>query len=325
MTMPMKKAPPFNLPATSFLCFVSLALALGCSPSSGQKNHISTSEVNMTAQTARQKECVGRFSWQKLDSVAVTGRSQSIYRTNVEHILIPPGGIDAYWAARLSKIGPEAKIFSIEPGVKSSWSSRNVSFPNILTLEVVKPVQGGLIVADTEAQTGKESIAEGLMKDIINGFEPTIDYGFCIGGGAIMLEPSQYEEAGLVLTANSSTKIEVQFDTRTVTQPDTTTYSDLDEEESLIAAHGGKLTVLKNAERSAAGLSGKEIRISAESPGEEATVRFTWHYPGVAASSTQPAIDIVGSSPAKNQAELQSIWESMLTSLRAVPLPPNPK
>lgn len=284
-----------------------------------------STEATMSKATGAPRECVGRFSWLQSQPATVAGRSQSIYRTNISHLPVPPEGIDAFWAAKLAKLGAEHKGFSLAPQVMSSWSSRNPSFPAIRTLEVLKPVSGGILLADTEADAGKEEMTEGLMKDIINGFEPTTDYGFCIGGGAIMLEPSQFERAGLVLHLSAAPEVEIHFETRTVTEPDTTTYSDVDEEESLATAHGGKLVVLRNAERSVAGLTGKEIRISIASPKEQPLLRFTWHYPGIPGSSTNPAIDILAASPATDQAQLESAWESMLTSLRTVPLPANPK
>jgi len=87
-----------------------------------------------------------------------------------------------------------------------------------------------------------------------------------------------------------------------------------------IAAGGGTLTELREQQRTAAGLSGKEIWISFSEPGEKPSVRFTWHYPGVADTPTQPAIDIVGFGPVDKKPQLEAAWKTILTSLHAVPL-----
>ncbi len=274
----------------------------------------------MTKPTAEQIQCVGRFSFAVPEAMNVTGRSQSMYRTNVSSVSLPAGDIDAYWTGRLSEMGTVLRRFDLEPGVKSAWSARNPVYPKILTLETVKPVSGGLIAADREADAGKEDVAEALVRDIINAYVPASDRGFCIGSGAITLEPSQNEQARLTLESSASPEIELRFETQTVREPDTKTYSDVDEERSVASAHGGTLTVLRDQQRSAAGLQGKEIWISATVPGEKPLVRFSWHYPGVGASGAQPSINIVGSAPVEKKAQLETIWETVLTSVRVVPL-----
>lgn len=298
------------------------ALGAGCS-NSGKDRREPAPEASMSISNAGRVYCTGRFSFIAPEEMGETGRGQSMYRTNVKTIPVPPGGVEAYWKDRLARIGPvQPRRFEFQPDVRGAWYVRNATFPNILTLEMVKTVSGGLLVVDREADAGKEDLAETLVKDIVNAYVPAGDRGFCVGNGAITLEPSQNEQARLSLAPAASPDVEIRFATRTVREPDIKTYSDVDEEKELTSAHGGTLTVLLDRKRSAAGLSGKEIRISVAVPGDKPSLRFTWHYPGIGGSSTQPSITIVGSAPTGKQAQLEAIWETVATSLRAVPLSP---
>jgi len=274
--------------------------------------------------------CAGRFSFLAPEEMRETGRGHSIYRTNVSTALVAPGGAQAYWNQRLAKIraieppteGDLPRTFELQPGVSAVWYVENRSFPDILTLESMEPLGDYVLVVDREADKGKESLAETLVKEIVGSYAPSTDRGFCVGQGAITLEPSRNEEASVSFAHATANGIEVRFETQTVHAPDTTTYSNVEEEKDFASSAGGSLTVLREEPRSAAGLPGKEIRISAAFPDEEPMVRFTWHYPGVGRSGEQPAIDLVGSAPADRQALLEKIWETLLNSLRAVPLAP---
>jgi hypothetical protein len=301
--------------------FSAFALVAGCSGSGEQRKRNPASEAPMNNSTTGRVQCAGRFSFLAPETMNVTGRSQSMYLTNVTTIPVPPGGIDAYWKDRLAQIGAlQPRVFALQADVKSAWSARNSTFPNDLTLEIVKPVNAGLMVVECEADAGKENIAETLVRDIVNAYVPASDRGFCVGNGAITLEPSQNEQVRLSLEGSGFPEIEIRLETRTVREPDMKTYSDVDEEKSLASEQGGTLTVLLDRQRSAAGLPGKEIWISFAAPGDKPNVRFSWHYQGVGASGTQPSINIVGSAPVEKKSQLEAIWESVLTSLRAVPL-----
>ncbi len=266
--------------------------------------------------------CTGRFSFVAPEEMKVTGRSQSMYLTEVSTIPMVPGGIDLYWKNRLAQIGPvQPRRFEFQPDVRSAWYVGSSTFPNILMLEMVKPVNGSLLVVSGDAYVGKEHLTETLVKDVVNAYVPRSDRGFCVGNGAITLEPSQNEQATVALASTTSPDIEIRFTTQTVREPDMMAYSNVDEDEEIASSSGGTLTVLRNDQRSAAGLSGKEIWISASAPDEMPMVRFSWHYPGLGRSSTEPSINIVGSAPVNKQAQLESTWNTVLTSLRPIPLP----
>ena len=55
-------------------------------------------------------------------------------------------------------------------------------------------------------------------------------------------------------------------------------------------------------------------------PGEKPRVRFAWHFPGNPDNSTQPSVKISAAALKEHRAELEKIWETMLQSLRPVPV-----
>jgi len=142
----------------------------------------------------------------------------------------------------------------------------------------------------------------------------------CLERGAIALKPSQNEHVRLRLESAAIKNFEIRFETRTASAPDTKTYSDVDEERQIVGTRGGTLSVLRNQPRSVAGLAGKEIWISASVPGETPTLRLTWHYPGAGGDATRPSVNVVGSAPRENQAELERAWDFVLQSLRPLPV-----
>lgn len=285
-----------------------------------------TGDAAMSDGAAARLHCTGRFAFSAPEAMLVAGRSQSIYRTKIGSAPIPTEGAEAVWKARLAAAqaagGTSQRNLALQPGASAAWYVRSAAYPNILTLTAMQVAGAHLLTIERDADAGREATAETLVKEILGAYQPATTSGFCIGAGAIMLRPSVNEQARLALGHAAQPDVELRFETRTVAQPDLTTHANLDEERQLAAANGGRLTVLGDAERTAAGLVGKEMRIALAVPGEAPVVRFTWHFAGVGASSTQPSVDIVGSARLEHQARLEAAWEAVLRSLR--PVPPSP-
>src|ERR1017187_9320243 len=134
----------FRVVAFSLSWFTSFAFVAGCSSSGEQRKRNPASETPMNNTTTGQVQCAGRFFLEAPEAMNVTGRSQSMYGTNVTTIPVPSGGIDAYWAGRLAQMGAAQREFELQAGVKGAWSARNPVFPKLLTMEIVQPVSGGL-------------------------------------------------------------------------------------------------------------------------------------------------------------------------------------
>jgi hypothetical protein len=281
---------------------------------------------------SQQVECIGRFRFAVPDSMSVAGRSQSIYAVDVKTVLIPLEGIQRLWDEHLVRIRPmappnesaksELHTFDLQPGSLAIWYLRDSASPRIRTLDAARAAGEYAVVVSRSGEAGKESIVEELARIVLNSYVPSTANGFCVGHGAITSEPSPEEESLITLNHGKVKDLQIRFSTRAVSTPDTTTYSDVQEEKELVESDGGRLSVLRDQQRRVAALEGKEIAISATSPKEPAMVRFTWHFPGVAQDSTRPMINIVGSAPLPQQPELQKIWDSLLQTIETVPPSP---
>ena len=280
----------------------------------------------MTSAQAGRKFCVGRFEFTVPGGLAMSGGSQSIYRVKVSTSSLAgtdPQKIIAASLARLrplpSGASPVVRSFDLLPGVPAVWYIPNPRSPNLLELMAVRRSGDHAVTAIRGGEASKTAGVEKLVTNVLNAYVPDTAHGFCVGHGAITSEPGVNEDSLAVFSHRELPEFELEFSTRTVDEPDTETYSNLDEERQ-VAAGGGSLTVLAERWRSAAGLRGKEFRLALEIPGKEKTLRFTWHFPGVADSSSQPAINFVGRARGEQQAALETAWETALGSFRMVPV-----
>jgi hypothetical protein len=274
-------------------------------------------------------ECLGRFWFVVPGALAVTGRSQSIYRVDVSTIPLPAGGLDALWRERLARVNaltpppgvasPVIRTFELQPGVSGIWYFVNPDDDEELCLEALKPQSGYAVLASRRGAASKEAIVETLVKNVLDAYVPGTERGFCVGAGAITSEPGLNEYAGIALEHPTVPNFEVSIDTRTVKEPDTRAYSNLDEERQVTAGLGGTVEELRDQTRVVAGLEGKEIWASVDLPRETPFVRFTWHFPGVAEDSSRPMINIMGTAPTSRRAELEAVWEAVLRSFRPIP------
>jgi type VI secretion system (T6SS) Tli4-like immunity protein len=286
----------------------------------------------MTGETKENVQCIGRFRMTVPDAMIVAGRSQSIYRVDVDTVPMPTEGLQALWSATIAKFRPlpppsdsessDRPTFTLQPGVRAIWYIANPSSPEIRTLKGIKPVANHAVIAARSGETGRESDIEMLVKGVLDAYQPVTTQGFCVGFGSINSEPGLNEQTLISFDHKKMRDFDIRFETRTVSKPDTQTYSDVDEEKQLMASAGGKLNVLRDHSRSVAGLEGKEIAISSSAPGEPPSLRFTWHFPGVPQSSSKPMINIVASAPVSQQADLEKIWDAMLKSIQTVPPSP---
>lgn len=286
-------------------------------------------KANMNVVETDTQDCLGRFRFVVPGAFGVAGRRQSIYRVDVSTLALPDGGIEALWHERLAHIRalppprgaahPIIKTFELQPGVNAVWYFANPDDDEEHCLEALKSQGGHAVLASRRGMAGKESTVETLVKGVLDAYVPGTERGFCVGAGSITSEPGLNEHTGISLEHRRMPKFEVEITTRTVKEPDTSTYSDLEEERQVTAGLGGTVEELRNRPRVVAGLEGKEIWAAADVPDEPPFVRFTWHFPGVPEDSSRPAIDIKGAAPRSSQAELEAVWETVLRSFRPIP------
>jgi len=258
--------------------------------------------------------------------MVVSGRTQSIYRTEVSTDVLPPDGAEESWKQRLSAIralsGGEAvrRTFDLAPGAHAVWYGNNPRVPSSIVLEAVRPMSDHLFKLVRRSETGKESLAEKLVRDILDSYAPhQTSSGFCIGYGAITIEPAQRESVSITLKHQTLPGIETSIETATVDRPDDES-SPLEEANVFAKSYGGKMQVLRDKKRAVAGLMGHEIRIVLAVPGQPETLRFNWHYAGTAGDASRPKIDVAGTATGTQRAELEAVWDKLLDSLQPVPL-----
>jgi hypothetical protein len=177
---------------------------------------------------------------------------------------------------------------------------------------------GHLLWITGDGDAGKEQAIAGIVRSILAAFAPGNADGFSLGYGAITTAPSQNESTRMSFEGPKG--ITLTFATQTVQQPDHLTYTDVDEEQETVEADGGSLKVLRKGERVVAGMHGLEIRISVMPANDPPFLRFTWHFPGEPGNSERPKIDIMGSAPVPQTILLETIWETILTSLQPIPV-----
>ena len=276
--------------------------------------------------------CVGRFRFTLLSPMALNGRSQSIYGVDLSTVVLSSESADTLWSGRLTRIrslkppvdARDAIIrdFQLEKGTHAVWYFANSASSRVRTLEAMKAVRDHALVVRFDAASGKELLAETLVKNVINAYVPSTEQGFCIGQGSITSEPGVNEQALATFVHPELQEFRLSFDTHTVREPATThPLSDVADEKRDVEAAGGRLRVLRDEGRVVSDLAGREGRISVISAGEKPFVRFTWHFPGAGQGrSDQPEIMIKGIALTEHQSKLERIWETMLQSLRRVPL-----
>ena len=259
---------------------------------------------------ALKKEAIGRFRVGVPESVTAVSRSQRIYGVRVEAAKL------GAWAARMVELSE--KVVSrptMANGVEAVWYREASDL--ILEARQVRGEAAVTVVRD--APEGKEAVAERLSGDVLAAYGEGTAAGFCIGPGAIRMGPSLSESVQIVWKGIAGT-VRLEFSTQTVTAPDTKTFMDVEEERGFAQLAGGTLAVLRERDRTVAGLVGREIWIAIALPEKAPQVRFTWHFAGVARDGTKPKIDIVGKSGVGDQAALEAVWEAMLPSIEMVPV-----
>jgi len=242
---------------------------------------------------------------------------------------LPSDGVEALWQERLSHLQsltppPGAKNaiirrFDLQTGISAVWYFGTSYATDLRNLEAIRPFADHAVLVKLDGEAGRETIVETLVRNVLNAYVPVEAQGFCVGNGSITSEPGINEHAGIGFEHKKLHGMEISFDTQTVKEPDTRTFSNLDEEKEVVNANGGKLAVLLDHQRSVAGLEGKEIRISVTSPNETPTVRFTWHFAGIPADSSRPMINIKAVASTAEQKSLETIWEGVLQSVRPTP------
>jgi hypothetical protein len=299
----------------------------------GDERHGLVAGMEMKSKDHPNVQCIGRFQLTVPDPMVVAGRSQSIYDVDVRTLLIPPGGIDVLWNARLAKIRPIApdkefhpasfRTFELLPGTRAVWFIGNPSSPQLREIEALMPSGNHAVLIVTGGEAGKEPVVENLVRIVLNSYVSSTTQGFCVGDGAVTSVPGVDEQTLISLDHMKVEDFEIRFETQNISGEGAEAYSDQGEEKETSHSGDARMSVLRDGPRVVAALEGKESEIFLAPPQESALVRLTWHFPGVPGNTSKPMINIVAMCPAKYRAELEKIWDALLNSVQ--PVPPSPQ
>jgi len=267
------------------------------------------------------KQCIGRFQFDKPERLAVSGRAQSIYRTSVATGPLPSGGAEEAWSEQIAAIrarGEDSvrRTFDLAPGVHAVWYGNNPRMPSSIVLEALKPADDHYFKLTRASEAGKESPAEKLASNILASYAPhETGSGFCVGFGSLSIEPASRESVSITMKDG---EVETSIDTITVDHPDGGD-APLEEAQQFAKSYGGSLKVLRDGARKAGGVEGHELWILLSASGQSDLLRFNWRFEGAGGDATRPKIEIAGSAPASKSNELEAAWETVLSSLRPTP------
>ncbi len=277
--------------------------------------------------------CIGRFALDVPAALDVDARSQSIYGVDMRTAAMYGAAFDGIWGEALRRIhalpapaGSQhalVRTLDLLPGVPGAWYFDDPGEPRWVALTAMKPVEDQLLLVLAHAEVTQQKHVEQVAKIAINAYVPGTEHGFCVGAGAITSVPGEAEQTSLTLSSRSAPGLLFKLETQSVQAPGSQTSADLDEEASAASQSGGHLMVERNAERTVAGLQGREIRISLFTPADGASVRFTWFFPGQPARCDRPMVNLVATAPRDRQAELAELWEQAVPTIRQVLLSPN--
>ena len=301
------------------LTLAAAILALGgCSAPIGRE---SKAELKHPDRSEKMSEvAIGRFRVSIPAQMKVASRRQSIYGVAIRTAPVGEIPITTQWNDLRSKHGPAGREITFPDEARGISYAPNPAMPMNLVLEAVRPMGDHALWISRPVTAGKEDAAERLAAKILSVYGPGTTHGFCAELGSIRMEGSLSETTALSLAHTQSPAIKVEMETKTVTAPDTSTFTSLDEERKVMNAVGGTLVVRSERERIVAGMTGKEFRIAIAAPGEPPIVRNTWQFSGEPRNPARPHINFVGTAGTQAQSDLDAAWDAVLNSLTPIPM-----
>lgn len=280
---------------------------------------------------------IGRFRFLLPAAFAVTGRSQSIYRVDASTVALAapgsPANAEAWWTTKLAALRRGRRPTGVadivirplalpSPDLHGVLHYAGPDTDELQTVLVTKAYPDHLVQLSRQTEVDGVPEIEKMVASVIGSYVPGGREGFDIGHGMLTSVPGVNEQARIALRHAGLPGVELDLDTRTVRTPEGDPMAGVDQDKQRLAAAGQTLVVLRNQRRSVAGLPGSEVRLQIRKTGapSEGLLRFSWHFPGVAALPTAPAIMAVASAPLREQAALEAAWEAFLESLQLLPL-----
>lgn len=267
--------------------------------------------------------CIGRFSLSPPPGWVLQARSQKMYLTDLDDAPPPPaaGSSDPVLDRLRQGLPPKAPLirrFELDGVGPAAWFGLgSVDSVDRRLVALAGPLRLQLL-----ATKGREAPAEKGLRMIAPGYRPGARSGFCLVNGAMDLEPSRNETTQLSLAASAWPDTRFTLHTRAVDKPDTThPMAQPEAEAAALAGSGATLQLQPQRARQVAGLAGQELRGELQADAHTPPRRlYRFFHAGVGRQAGAPLMTLALEGPASEQAALDLAWNTLLDSLRPLPL-----
>jgi hypothetical protein len=298
------------------------------------------SDVRTAASPNPEQHCVGRFDFALPAAMRSGGREQSLYLVRVwsesvdrsadpmkvwaqqtaplRHAPDPMQPTPLLREVTLPGVGPAA-LYRTDAGGRPGA-------PEQRKLLSMKPFTDHAVFLESTLSEGHESAAAEVISQIARSYAPASANGFCVAHGAFLVPPSVDESARSAFEGAGGLSLSLETETVDVPMPPPTP-EQVAADAAAVIADGGRLNILLQRERAAAGLAGQELRVAvtdkeAVQKGSDPELIYTWIFAGASrADALRPHISLTASAPSARRAGLDTAWEMLLNTLKRRPAP----
>lgn len=303
-------------------CVIALAMAAAVISIAATAAGVEETDMSETSAI----HCVGRFAV-TVAGATVVGRDSRFDYVEIEEG--PPGDPPAAaWERRRAEIarmppplGREATLIrriDLTPEREAVYYRGDPVMPDSITLETQRAAGERWARFRIKGVPGKEPVMEDVLRDVSGAWRAGADSaGFCTGGGVVVLAFHAMEAAtlGLSLPAVGG---RLSISTESVGTPAPPAEQSLADDIARAATSGVAVEMLRDGERTVAGLAGRELAFRVSGDGR-AGLRFEWRFDGVPGRGDRPRIRILlvddGARDAPSP-ELGDAWEAVLAAFR---------
>jgi Tle cognate immunity protein 4 C-terminal domain len=264
--------------------------------------------------------CVGRFSFSLPQDWTRQGQQQSIYLLKVWTEPLP----DRTTPKQLlhHHAGSGGGTVSDQPALAGGIllaHQRPQGDGTALRVLALQPWGGTMLLGQMDTTPQRMDAAYQVIAQVLPSWRAQAQSGFCLESGALTIAPSRNERARMALGTSADVSLVLQ--TETVAQPVPLPDAEGDAQDArALAAGGGQLTLLGRAERTLAGLPGRERLLLLKADAQSAPqLLYRWEHGGAPADALRPRVQLQLQGPADQRPRLDQAWALVSASLSRRP------
>ncbi len=305
------------------------------------RNEEQAGDANRGSNIMLIQHSVGRLNFSLPKSFDVLGRYHNIYRVEVSAEPLVDALVDVtpqqFWQARVKalqdihqsvgaktdtfvetriEVKGEANTFHVPAAVYRS----NATFLDNPTIETMYFAEREILKAIFHAAPGKESKILQLLALVVSDYRDNVSYGFNIGAGSLIGEPSANEKARISFE-DSTLRCELMISTQTPGKH---------LEDGPLSGFSGNLLskffgdvstrIARRESRELMSLRGEEgLLLTKDKTNNDSELTYTWFYPGETANPLKPEILIKMQCPKGNHQHCDQVWQGLLHSISMRP------